>query len=225
MSYKFFIITWEIMCIPILANVSHIIVYQVKFGNVINGLAIPYIYVSIVLVVFYSYMAYFTVNPQVGETPDKWSQYIRSSHFQLFDGFHLGIDAKNWKKRNFTFIISLMRNIIIIFVACQFVNVPNLLLQIFYLIYLFALRPFKYNFFNYIITGIQIFVILFYLYRYIIELYIGVSDEIITSSNIATILLTNIIFLCIITFAYFVLGTYEFYQRVKAFRVNIYGWV
>lgn len=164
------------MCIPILANVCHIIVYQVKFGNVITGTGIPYIYLSIVLLVFYSYMAYFTVNPQLNETPNKWSEYIKSSHFQLFDGFHLGIDAKNWKKRNFTFIISLMRNVIIICVACQLVNVPNLLLQIFYLIYLFTLRPFKQNFFNYIIIGIQTFVIVFYVYRYIVELYIGVSD-------------------------------------------------
>lgn len=94
----------------------------------------------------------------------------------MFDAFHLGIDAKNWKKRNFTFIISLMRNVIIICVACQLVNVPNLLLQIFYLIYLFTLRPFKQNFFNYIIIGIQTFVIVFYVYRYIVELYIGISD-------------------------------------------------
>lgn len=61
-----------------------------------------------------------------------------------------------------------MRNAIIILVACQLVNVPNLLSQIFYLIYLFTLRPFKYDFFNYIITGIQVFVIVFYLFRYLV---------------------------------------------------------
>lgn len=126
----------------------------------------------------------------------------------MFTGFHLGIDPRDWKKRNFTFIVSIFRIVIVTFVTCTLVNTPNLLLQNIYVIYLFTLRPFKYDFFNYCIISIQIFVIVFYLYRYLVELYAEMSPLILTSVDIANILLTNIIYLCIITFTYFILGIY-----------------
>lgn len=164
------------MCLPIFANISHMIQDRIHFATIDPRIIGFYIYFSVALILFHAYMAYFSVNPQIGESPEKWISYIESSHFQLFDGFHLGIDAKDWKKRNYSFIISIIRLLIVIFVSVHLIGIPNLLLQIIYLIYLFTLRPFKYDFFNYINIGIQIFVIVFYLYRYIVELYMSISD-------------------------------------------------
>jgi hypothetical protein len=93
-----------------------------------------------------------------------------------------------------------------------------------YLIYLFTLRPFKYNFFNSFSISIQIFVILLYLYRYIVELYMAISEEITTSTDITRILLSNIILLSIIMFCYFSLGVYEFYQRTKSLKISLLLW-
>lgn len=170
-SYRYFIITWDIMCMPMFVNVTHLIRHRELVEQIGPYFAYPFIYISLVLIALYSYMAYMTVNPQIGQPASSWSSYTQSSHFQLFYGFHLGIDAKNWKKRNFTFIVSLFRILIISLVCAQLVNVPNLILQILYLIYLFTLRPFKYNFFNHCIIGIQIVVILFYMFRYLVVLY------------------------------------------------------
>lgn len=40
----------------------------------------------------------------------------------------------------------------------------------------------------------------------------------------ARILLTNIIFVCLIVLTYLVLGAYEFYQRVRVFKINMSAW-
>lgn len=176
LSYRLFIITWEIMCIPIFANIATMIEHSDHFSMISGTLASVYIYFSCILIFFYSYMTYFLVNPQIGESFEKWSEYIKTPHFKLFEGFHLNIDARDWKKRNFNFVVSIIRLIIVIFVTFKFVNVPNLLLQIAYLVYLFTLRPFKLVFFNYFVIGIQICVITLYLFRYVTELYIGISN-------------------------------------------------
>ena len=55
-----------------------------------------------------------------------------------------------------------------IFVGLSVIQVPNLLFQIVHLIYLFTIRPFKYDFFNYSNIAMQVVVVLFYLYNYIV---------------------------------------------------------
>lgn len=124
----------------------------------------------------------------------------------MFEGVHLGIIGRDWKKRNFLFFVSILKIAIMIFVNLNISGIPNLLFQIAYLIYLFTLRPFKYDFYNYINIGTQIFVIVFYLFRYIVHLYMGISDEITTSTDITRILLTNVVFVMLIIVTYFAVG-------------------
>lgn len=176
LTYKFFIITWEIMCVPLFANSAHIL-YESSEGIYSQHYIINYIYVYINFVVigFYLYMAYFTANPQVGEGLQKWKQYTTTSHFQLFEGFHLGIDPESRVKRNYQFIYSCIRILIMIAVTTIPTQIPNIFLQVLYLIYIFTTRPFRYNFFNNFYIGIQALIIVFYLYRYIVELYVGIS--------------------------------------------------
>ena len=64
---------------------------------------------------------------------------------------------------------------IMILVTTASTQIPNILLQVSLFIYLFTVRPFRYNFFNNFYIGIQTLIVIFYLYRYIIELYVGIS--------------------------------------------------
>lgn len=57
------------MCIPIFANVTYLISGIIKFNTMDPRIIYAYIYFSIAVIVFYSYMAYFTVNPQIHESP------------------------------------------------------------------------------------------------------------------------------------------------------------
>lgn len=115
---------------------------------------------------------------------------------------------KDWKKRNFNFVLSILRVITYIMISVRLIDVPNLIIQIIYLIYLFTLRPFKYEFFNYCTMGIQITVILFYLYRYIVILYMSISDEITTSTDVTRIIVANIAFFIAIFCLYVLLAAY-----------------
>ena len=139
----------------------------------------------------------------------------------MLEGFHPCIEPHDWKKRNYSFFRSIERLLIMIFVGVNLTLVPNVFFQILHLIYLFTIRPFKFDFFNYSNIGMQIFVVFFYLYALIVNLYKGISDEVTTSTDITRILLSYIIILCLIIFAYFGLGIYEFYERLKFLKINI----
>lgn len=92
---------------------------------------------------------------------------------------------------------------------------PNLIIQVAILIYLFTIRPFKYDYLNNSEIGIQIAVVLFYLYLYIVSIYTQISPEITTSTDIHRLLVTNIVFVNAIIFSYFILAFFELYQKIK----------
>lgn len=62
-----------------------------------------------------------------------------------------------------------------VFVSSNPTQIPNIILQLAYFIYIFTIRPFRYNFFNNFYIGIQALIITFYMYRYIVQLYVGIS--------------------------------------------------
>lgn len=225
LTYKLSIITWEIMCIPIFTTTAHILYSIGEETNPQNN-TIKYVlvYFNGMILVWYLYMSYFAVNPQPGENDQKWSDYVESSHFQLFEGFHLGIDPESKMKRNYKFIYSVLKFVTLVFITAASSQIPNIIFQVVYLIYLFSFRPFRYNFFNNFNIGIESIIIVFYLYRYIVELYVGISEEIATSTDVARILLTNIVFVSAIVLTYFLLAIYEFYQRLRVFKINMKAW-
>lgn len=53
------------MCVPIMANLHELISSRTQFNELNQWAIYAYIYFSIALIAFYSYMAYFTVNPQI----------------------------------------------------------------------------------------------------------------------------------------------------------------
>lgn len=175
-TYKFLIIGWGLMCVPIFVNIVNILEGETQFITISKVFTSLYVYFGVATIAYYSYMSFLTVNPQVGESFEQWAAYTETPEFQKFEAFHLMIADKDWKKRNFNFILSILRIITFVVISARIIDVPNLIIQITYLIYLFTLRPFKYEFFNYCTMGIQIAVILFYLYRYIVVLYMSISD-------------------------------------------------
>lgn len=128
----------------------------------------------------------------------KLGKYTQSAEYELFEGVHFGMIEKIWMKRNLPVFISLVRISIMVCVNLDIIEIPNLLFQIGYLIYLFAYMPFKHNYFNYMNISSQFFVVIFYLYRYVVHLYMGISDEITTSTDISRILMTNVVFVLLI---------------------------
>lgn len=125
------------------------------------------------------------------------------------------MDLSNWKKRNYILVMVISRLIILFSLAISTSLIPNLFIQVFILVYLFAVRPFKKDFFNYAEIGIQVVVVFFYLYIYIVNLYVLISTEITTTTDIRHILISNIVFLSIIIFGYFILGLFELYDRIR----------
>jgi hypothetical protein len=66
-SYKFAIITWDIMCIPIFANTVYIVRSINKADFFMNkNFGCFVIYFNVVLLIFYIYMTFFGSNPQIG---------------------------------------------------------------------------------------------------------------------------------------------------------------
>lgn len=225
LSYKLFINCWELMILPVFVNVIHLVQDSNHFFTIPRFLVYLYIYFGVTITALYSYSAFHFMNPQLGESYEHWVKYVDNvdtiQHFQMFEGYHACIDPYDWKKRNYHFFRSIERVLIMIFVAVNIIQVPNLLFQIMHLIYLFTIRPFKFDFFNYSNISMQIFVVLFYLYQLIISLYTGISDEVTTSTDITRILLSYIVILCLMIFSYFCLGIYEFYERLKFFKINM----
>lgn len=67
-TYRFFIITWEIMCIPLFTTTAHTLFEIGKEPNPeTNTVKYGFAYVHVLVIVFYLYMSYFTSNPQIGE--------------------------------------------------------------------------------------------------------------------------------------------------------------
>lgn len=112
----------------------------------------------------------------------------------------------------------------LLFVSVSSSQVPNIIIQLIFLLYFFVVRPFKYNFFNYFFLYMKSCIILFYLYRYIVDLYIGINEDIITGNGMTNILLANIILVSLIVAAYCILAIYELYQRVRVFKINHRMW-
>jgi hypothetical protein len=54
------------MCIPIFANIAYILLKKIPFSAPYQQFSYLYVYFSIACLLFFSYMSYFTVNPQIG---------------------------------------------------------------------------------------------------------------------------------------------------------------
>ena len=92
------------------------------------------------------------------------------------------------------------------------------------LAYLYLVRPFRYNFFNYFTIIMQSLISVFFLYRHTVILYINISEQLATSTEINNFLLSNIVIQSFIIVLFLALGVYEFYHRVRVFKINIRKW-
>ena len=213
------------MNVPLFINSVHLAQDPDHFLEIPLFFVQLYIYVSTISNIIFCYTAYLNINPQIKEKSKDWLEYVRRPgkirHFQMFEGYHPSIDPESWRKRNYLFFHSASRIILMIFVGFSLIEIPNLLFQVLHLIYLFTVRPFRYDFFNFANITMQIFIVLFYLYSYIVSLYTAISEEVTTSYDIENILLSYIVLVCMIIFVFFCLGLYEFYERIKFFKISM----
>jgi len=163
------------MITPIFCNVAQII-HEYTIFTTIHPIIIKfYIYFSSASIAFYCYVCFMTVNPQLGQNDEKWKKYVNSSHFNLMEGFYLGTDITNWIKRNTVLIFTFLRIVLLFFISFNIVGIPNLFYQIIQLIFFFTIWPYKYSFFNRFSIWIQICIIVFYLFRYIVTIFMDIS--------------------------------------------------
>lgn len=103
-------------------------------------------------------------------------------------------------------------------------NLANVFLQFTLLLYFYLVKPFRYDFFNYFLLTIQTLITVFFFYRYIRNLYIGISEEISTSTDMKSFLLSNLIIVSVILALYLVLAVYELYHRIRVIRSSVKKW-
>jgi hypothetical protein len=70
----------------------------------------------------------------------------------------------------------------------------------------------------------QSLISVFFLYRHTVILYINISEQLATSTEINNFLLSNIVIQSFIIVLFLALGVYEFYHRVRVFKINIRKW-
>ena len=136
----------------------------------------------------------------------------------------MGMDVTDWKKRNMIPLFTVLKIPLLILISNDIVGIPNLFYQILQVIFIFVLRPFKYEFHNNCHIGVQMGIIIFFLYRHIVRQYVGISEEITTSTDVSRILIATMVFFCLISVSFFVMGTYELYHRGRAFVINLKTW-
>ena len=81
-------------------------------------------------------------------------------------------------------------------------------MQAFHLSYLFIVRPYTYKFYTQASIAIQLFIVIFYIYLILVNMYSQMSPYIYTSFNITVQMLIRIILFSIIILFFLLLGGY-----------------
>lgn len=138
-----------------------------------------------------------------------------------FQGFSFGVNPEGYLRRSFKFIISIFTVLFLILITLPIGMLISIFLQIIYLIYIVAWRPFKYDFFNKGNLFLQVILILLYIFRYLSQKYIKISEDVTTSWEISGILLADLVIFCIVVMLSTAMAIFEFINRLKMMIINI----